>query len=347
MSDSNHDQETDRRMLNYKKITKSASFSTAIVVVLALALSFSRQQIAKWLGIEEVFDNLIIIIGIAWFFFFLAGVIIWAIIFSTNRNKEISQIIKEQPEVCKDIQHELSSIQQVATHLRNVTTELEIGKFILSGTKVNELEASVKKDMRILIFTSKFILEQNPVFVEVINRNFRKGVKYTYLVPSSNAMLVPYFRMIKSWYSNFAEFVEDKEKANIALNVSQEDASHDQVWNPAYVELIKKAISAHQNKKNKDKMLKEIKDEIRHMFQEQLLTHTLNPNLFFITVAMYEKKVNNWKAIIKLPTENQEKNFTAFCVSDANIKEEVTFIESIWQLPQSENKYELPDEIFQ
>jgi hypothetical protein len=287
------------------------------------------------------------IVGFAYILIIIVTIIIVTNIFSKNRNKEISQIIKEQPDACKEMQRELSSIQQAATHLRNVMAGSEISKFILAGDEVYKLEASIKKDMGIIIFTSKFILEQNPVFVEVINRNFRKGVKYTYLVPEEDSALGSYLRMIKNWYSNFVEFVEDKEKSNIALKESQEDASHDQVWNPAYVELIKRAITAHQNKKNKDKMLKEIKDEIRHMFQEQLLTHTLNPNLFFVTVAMYEERANDWKAIIKLPTENQKENFTTFCVSDANIKERTSFIQNISRLPEGKNKYQLPDDIFQ
>jgi hypothetical protein len=286
------------------------------------------------------------VVGGAYILIIIVTIIIFANIFSKDRNKEISKIIQKQPEVCKDVQNELSSIQQVTTHLRNVTAKLEIVKFILSGNEVHRLEASVKKDMRIFIFTSKFILEKKPDFVEIINCNFRKGVKYNYLVPSGKAMLEPYYRMIKSWYSNFVEFTENKEKANIALKKSQ-DAAPDQVWNQKYIELIKRAKSAHLNLISGNKMLKEIKDELKCMFKEQLLTYNLNDDLFFVAVAMYELETDKWKALINLPTENQEDNYSAFCVSDANIEEATTFKRNIWKLTENNTPLQLPDVIFQ
>jgi hypothetical protein len=62
---------------------------------------------------------------------------------------------------------------------------------------------------------------------------------------------------------------------------------------------------------------------------------------------MYEEETNKWKAIIKLPTVNQEENFTAFCVSDANVGEKGDFIDNILHLRSPKNQYELPNDVFQ
>jgi hypothetical protein len=175
------------------------------------------------------------------------------------------------------------------------------------------------------------------------------------LVSNDDVALEKYRQRVKGWYKAFSEFTQSQEKANATLTKLQNDMDKGQGCNQNYTDLVNQAIGAFQNSKNKDKKakeirenkIKEIRENLKNMFKEQLPTYKLDKNLFFVTVAMYELETGNWKAIIKLPTENQEENFTAFCVSDANEKEKEAFIDNILHLRLPENQYQLPDEIFQ
>ena len=297
---------------------------------------------------------------------------VWVIVFTRGRNKEIISLLAKKPKTCEQIQHELTAIQQAATHLKGVLAETEVAKSIVQGVAVDDMERSVEKGKRIYIFTSKFILEKKKDFLDVIISNFRKGVHYIYLVPDDVLAVGQYESRVTDWYKEFSVFLKSKHEAlrlksehsmlidsyndanirssndpdNIVLK-NEAEKIKGQFWSAEYVQLIDDALVAFDRATSaKTKKLKEIKVATIKHFNELLETRKLSKSLFYVTVAMYEQDADVWLAIVKLPTENPEENFVAFSIANANIHEQTTFTNSIQNMALENQKYDLPDKIF-
>ena len=182
------------------------------------------------------------------------------VVFSKKKHEEVIGVLSARPEVCKDIQNNLIQIQQSAAQLKEVVVENGLSKFIIAGEAVNKLESSVEKGKRIVIFTSKFVLEGTSEFTKIIIRNFRKGVKYTYFVPDDEFAqrgLNTYLGMVKGWFNEFSSFVDSKEKAQELLK----EAEYDNDWDQKYINLVNERIEAEKikDKKRRQRRLVELK----------------------------------------------------------------------------------------
>jgi len=296
----------------------------------------------------EEYGIALVIVFIICVILFITTVAIAANFFVKNRNKEIIQLIKDQPEVCRNIQNELVPLKQTVAHLHSIVANSELNKSVLDNTEVCKLEASVKKDKHIIIYTSKFILEGNNEFTKIIIRNFRKGVKYIYYIPNDKLVVQKnYWARVADWYKGFSSFIKSKESAEALIRLSEKDKENGHEWNSEYLELIQQYLSTCSGRsKSKNNSTLAIEEELKNMFTSQLETHTLDINLFFITVAMYEQEINVWRAIIKLPTEKPKENFVAFSLDHSDINERETFINSILRLEDPKTILQFQQSIF-
>ena len=310
---------------------------------------FAEEFVTAIFGISEATfaKSAMLMLGLSLFIIVLI-VAVWAVIFSRDRNKEIVRAINEHPQVCQEIQSHLSEIQITATHLKSVLAENELAKSVISGSAVDDMEASVQKDKRIIIFTSKFILEGYGEFTKVIIRNFRKGVKYEYYVPNDErGALVSYWSRVKEWYGEFAVFTRSKQDVENLLALAQNDESVGHAWSNEYIDLIQKCLGAYSKRASQRKhIINQVKQRLRSMFVNQLKSYALDANLFYVTVAMYEKEGGAWRAILKLPTENPQENYVVFSLDNANVQEKESFVSNILHLPNGNSPLAIAPDIF-
>jgi hypothetical protein len=337
-------------------------FATVLAFVLGLVAHTILDNLEEEGRIINVFVPAVIGTAIAFIVIVAFVFIACAKFFHKERNSEILSTIERQPEVCRNIQDELQNIQNAATHLQTVITDSAIKAGIIPRGELDVIESSVSKGCGIYILTSKFVLEGEQAFRKIISNNFRKGVKYTYYVPKNSKL---YNTRVSEWYQDFSCFLNSYSNATKLLDVSK---AADNEWSSDYVALIKKAIvirgtpsefsttKAGAKGKHKEKsgqtqrhtklnsqQTKELEDltiETKKLFNSLLETYELEDCMFYITVAMYEIKLAEWKAIIKLPTETplSAEYFTSFSVSGSKtLEDENKFIDRIKKLCDGKN----------
>jgi len=319
---------------------------TALAVILGV---FGDDLVALYNHHENAY---LISVGIVAGGYFIVAIItigISTIIFSKDRNREIIEVIQKQPEPCRNLQNELKNIENTALHLQGVVTETAIKKGIIPRRALDDLEGSINKDRSIYIMTSRFILEKTDDFRNVIIRNFRKGVKYIYYIPKTASLQKDYFGLVHEWFQEFAYFMNSNEEAIALKGLSAKEKGAGHAWNPAYIKLLTNALTAHNMKSGdeKENKLKQVSEETKKLFINQLETYELDDNLFFVTVAMYEVNSGCWKAIIKLPTESSTDPFTAFSVSGTGTLETSSnFVLKIEKLRGDSAQILLKDSVF-
>jgi DNA-binding FrmR family transcriptional regulator len=339
--------------LRNDRIKKSATFFLSPLALICMAVAvilgvFGDNLVGKYNNYPDAYLISVSIVGGAYLLIILITICVALFIFSKDRNSEIVEIINKQPETCRKIQSQLASIQQSANHLRSFLVESELAKAVVLGSDVDNLEASVEKGKRIIIFTSKFVLEGSSEFTKVIISNFRKGVKYKYYVPEERTRQDPFWARVKEWYKEFIAFTQSKEKAKELLRLADEDAAINRVWNDEYKKQINLCLEAlsKRNRVQKEAAVNAVKQKLREMFEAQLVSYAFDTNFFFVTVAMYEKNIDDWKAIIKLPTQNPQANFVAFSLENADTHERKEFIESILKLSNDSEQLSYPETIY-
>jgi len=330
-----------------KKISSVIGISSVIFVIIATLIAMFIPNILSdfYENFSQNYSRALFIIVFIYLILIIITVTLCAIIFTINRNKEINEILKNKPQECLEIQKNLHLIQESANQLQRLASDKEFSMYVLPRDKVNNMEESVKKGKRIIILTSKFVLEKDTEFVERIINNFRKGVKYIYIVPDDERQaLDTYWERVKEWYLAFSSFTQSKDEADKLFNETGRDKNTSQ-WNNIYINHIKKLVNVNQ--KRKEKETQEIRNKLKNMFAEQLISYSLNEYLFFVTVAMYEQGADDWKAIIKLPTENPQEQYVAFSLEQSEALERKEFVTKILHLQDIGKKLDIPERVFQ
>jgi len=327
-------------------ISKSSVGFVIVVTLFSIFIPDILSDIIK--DFSQHYRQALFITGFIYLILIIVTVTLCAIIFSISRNKEINEILKKKPQECLEIQKNLHLIQESANQLQSLASDKEFSTYVLSREKVNKIEESVKKGKRIIILTSKFVLEKDTEFVERIINNFRKGVKYIYYVPDDELQaLNTYWESVKEWFNAFASFTQSKEEAEKLL--SETDDGIVREWNQEYVNLIKRFIRANKKKKSKgkDKEFQSVWNKLIEMFTGQLKSYLFIKHLFFVTVAMYEQESEDWKAIIKLPTVTPKEQYVAFSLDRSEKYEREEFFTKIIYLRSIGKELTIPPQIFQ
>lgn len=340
----------DHRELWYQRIRdKVISPGALVAIASAVVLASFGESIVKLFNSQEnAYNTAVVYIGVAYLLFIGIAIVLWAIIFSKDRNKEIVEVIQDQPEPCRNVQNELLSIQAAATHLQGIISEPILKDMIISRSAIDNLEGSVSEKHKIYIMTSSFLLE-NTDFREIIIRNFRKGVFYIYYIPSTKGLQDNFFSRADEWFHAYTIFLNDKEAADRLLDLYESDKKHGHSWTPDYLSLVRTAIVYHEKKNESKKRegLSTVRKQAIEMFKKLLVTYEFEENLFFITAAMYEIEIGRWKAIMKIPTVDKAENFTALSVSGKNNLETTSkFIGCITGLSHNKERLSLKDSVF-
>lgn len=298
----------------------------------------------------EIYKLAIYIVIGGYFVVFLAALIVFVIsLIKFKRHEMYEDVVNDFNENCKridtitnHISHTNEKLEGLTVALgenieneRSLITQVEIGRFVLNKKEVIDLEASVgnfeghMKKCKIYIQSSLFVLEKGPL-EDTILWNLRKGVKYIYIIPNGEVYINDYYDMLSDWYRLFSGFLiskEDYKQLQIALD---NEFSYRKYWCREYKKLYEDAGKIWNDTKITEKTriekINECRKECRRIFESLIETHVNDENEFFITVAAYEIKKNEWTAIIKLPTQNTNKEYYAFKIPNENNAEMKDFM---------------------
>ncbi|MDE6585152.1 MAG: hypothetical protein K2K80_00525 [Clostridia bacterium] len=193
-----------------------------------------------------------------------------------------------------------------------------ISQSIINGQKVKEMEGSVPANGNIFIQSSAFYLESKDATEEeslkpIVISNFQKGIKYHYLIPNTQKEIDDFCALVSDWYSEYCDFLFNKDRCKQLFKKSKNSE-----WESYYCNLIKLSKEAHDA--NNTGTIEELKSECLKHFLTLLSVHCSADDLFYVTVALYEKGKNDYDAIVKLPTEKDEKTkkipYTAYQIPE-------------------------------
>lgn len=332
-----------------RKILKSAwSVFGGLVTGVAAVLYVFADKVFDASGI--IYKQAIYIVLIGYFLFFLVTLIVTAMFKIRSTKQEIYEdVVSDFRENCEKIDTVTTHVCQINEKLesytaalaqniekeRSLITEIEIGRFVLNRTEVINLEASVGnyedqiKKCKIYIQSSLFELEKGPL-EDTILWNLRKGVKYIYIIPKGEAYITEYYEMLRDWYRLFSRFLVSKDEYMKMQNVLNNENRYKKYWCREYQKIYDEAGKTWHNTrlsdKNRIEKIEKYQEECKEIFSSLIETHVNDENEFFITVAAYETKRNHWEAIIKLPTQNTDKEYYAFKIPNENNAEMKDFI---------------------
>ncbi|MCM1500359.1 MAG: hypothetical protein NC124_18005 [Clostridium sp.] len=332
-----------------RKILKSVrSAFGGLVTVVAAVLYVFADKVFDASGV--IYKQAIYIVLIGYFLFFLVTLIVTAMFKIRSTKQEIYEdVVSDFRENCEKIDTVTNHICQVNEKLENYTaalaqniekersliTEIEIGQFVLNGKEVIDLEASVGnfegqiRKCKIYIQSSLFVLEKGPL-EDTILWNLRKGVKYIYIIPNGEVYINDYYEMLCDWYRLFSQFLISKDEYERVQAVLNNEGKYKKYWCREYQKIYEEAGKLWNNtgisEKNRMEKIDKYREECKRIFRTLIETHINDENEFFITVAAYEIRRNNWEAIIKLPTQNTNKEYYAFQIPNENNAEMTNFI---------------------
>lgn len=334
-----------KKKFNWKSV--GSFFGVAVGIVAAILYVYA----------DKVFDTsgeiykyaIYIVIGgyLVIFFATLIIAMIFKIIFA--RHEIYEEVVSDLSENCGRIDTIVNHMSQTNKELEDLTvalaediekergliTQIEIGRFVLNRKEVIDLEASVGnnedqiKKCKIYIQSSLFVLEKGPL-EDTILWNLRKGVKYIYIIPKGDAYITEYYEMLRDWYRLFSRFLVSKDEYMQMQKVLDNENQYKKYWCREYKKIYDEAGKTWHNtrltEKNRIEKIDKYREECKVIFSSLIETHVNDENEFFITVAAYETKRNHWEAIIKLPTQNTDKEYYAFKIPNENNAEMKDFI---------------------
>lgn len=104
-----------------------------------------------------------------------------------DRFQKECQKVSNQPERCQKRIKLLDDVTKSAKEITHVALE-KFGKSIVSYHDLIQIERSVKKEKEIWVLTSALELEKDEL-KEVIHKNLKNKIKYTYLIPKEDKIL--------------------------------------------------------------------------------------------------------------------------------------------------------------
>ncbi len=325
---------------NIINLKVAGSLFGGFVVVVATVLYVYADKVFDTSG--EIYKYAIYIVIGGYLVVFSATLIV-AMIFKIRfaRHEIYEEVVNDFSENCKKIDTITNHMSRTNEKLesltvalaenvkkeRSIITQIEIGRFVLNRKEVIDLEASVgnfegnMRKCKIYIQSSFFVLEKGPL-EDTILWNLRKGVKYIYIIPNREVNINEYYDMLSTWYDLFSGFLTSKDDYKQFQKALNNEASYKKYWCREYKKLYEEAGKIWNDTRitenTRSEKIDECRKACREIFKSLIETHVNDENEFFITVAAYEIKKNDWTAIIKLPTQNTKKEYYAFKIPNEN-----------------------------
>jgi len=250
---------------------------------------------------------------------FIGALVAWIIyLFTFHSNREFNNLIERYNARVQECQTHTNSLQK---YCRYIELKENLLKLILDKQDISDLEKRVPNDTEIIVMTSKFVLEKK-AFMSIIVNNIRKGVMYNYLIPSDDRNTTDYFKTAVIWWDDFKTMFTQKERCSELL---ERPAPKEIVFSRGFMDLLSRCKKFHEMQKD-DQDYEEIKEALKNdifdYFKGKIRAYKIDEKYSFITIIMYQKEANsiNYDVIIKLPTSDNNEEYTAYLVPDKNEK---------------------------
>lgn len=249
---------------------------------------------------------------------------------TSNTNILTTSVVTFNDENAK-LSNSIKTLSENLEKENRLITQMQICEYVMDGREVIDLESLVgnytnnNRNSKIYIQTSKFELEKGPL-EQAILWNLRKGVKYIYLIPDKELDIDYYYGMLLDWFKSFSNILNSREDFEDFLDLLKREPKYRQFWSRDYINLFKSAEELWKNKEPNEKLRKSYLEKCKEIFEKLIETHVDDESEFYITVAAYEVKRNQWEAIIKLPSQNINNEYYAFRVPSINQAEKELFI---------------------
>jgi len=274
---------------------------------------------------------------------FCGSLVAWIIyLFVFNSNSEFNDLIEKYSERVNECQSHTNSLQE---YCRKIVLKDNLFNLILDKYEIFNLEKNVLNNIEIIVMTSKFVLEKK-IIKPIIVDNIRKGVLYDYLIPSDDRDTTDYIRTATIWWEDFKAMLTDKK---ICLELLDRSNKNEIVFSQDFNALLSRCKEFHEmqtNDQNYTVTENTLRKNILDYFKKKIQTYKINENYSFITIIMYQKDntSNDWDVIIKLPTSDDNEEYTAYLVPDENQSEKQKLVKSIRRLcdvNQRAKKYDI------
>ncbi len=328
---------------------KACNIFGIIVTVVAAILYIFADKVFDASG--EIYKEAIYITIVGYIIVFFASIIAFSIFkIRFDKDELYEEVVRNFDENCQRVSGTVEDMNQINEEMmklmgiltqdiekeKNILTEIAIGQFVLDKRAVIQLEDSVgsyenvnKQQCKIYIQSSMFILEKGPL-ENTILWNLRKGVKYIYIIPAGNVYINDYYDMLYDWYKAFSQFLISEDDYGKMCEALDKERRYKRYWRHDYQQMFEEVGKIWRNKqlseKSRTEKLNKYRKQCEEIFKSLIETHVDDENAFFITVAAYEVKRNNWEAIIKLPTQDMNKEYYAFQIPTENNAEMENFI---------------------
>ena len=217
---------------------------------------------------------------------------------------------------------------------------------ILDKKQIRDLESSVgnytktryAQSDEIFIQASKYFIDNDKLFRQVIVWNFRKGVKYNYLIPKSKPSQYLFRETVIGWYGLFASILESKDSyAKFFKDISDQELTttyeFSKYWSKEYDDIVKSAKMIWENKscKGQQNDLMFARKKCIDVFLSNLNIFTSDSYDKNLTVARYEIKdsignYRQWKGIMKTTSTGPETEYSAKVLEESSNSDDATYI---------------------
>ena len=247
-----------------------------IVFALSLIAGFFFNVVEWWVFLINAF---IVVVGLL------------ALYYLNNKNR------------INSINDEINELKSINSELKHTTELSDLLKYVCNSEQLMKIEGSVCENEfenhKIFVQSSKFQLEtSNDDFFIMLIENLRKGVQYYYLIPKyqNSISYNSFYSMVISWWDEYSKFLYDKECCHTMAS------DQNNAWQKQYKKFVHLANKYWKKQTPKDEWNILI-DNTFELFKERLFVYAAEESLFYIVTAIYQIEQNQWKAIVKLPTD--------------------------------------------
>lgn len=207
------------------------------------------------------------------------------------------------------------SLHNIAEDIKKERIKNVLSKFILDEHSISDLESSVLNECRIVVLTSQFHLDRGKL-LQLILDNIRKGIHYEYLIANNNKDHYNFVTVYNLWWKTFLSNLFEPS----FFSEREESFSNE------YKKLRTNALNAKEDSKRN-----RVIEQAKEYFISHVSEYSVGMEHRLVTIIMYQQKPsspNNWKIIIKLPTQSDD-DYYAFQVPDSENIEKSALINSI------------------
>lgn len=266
----------------YRRVAQILSILAVLMALIAIVLSSYGEYIAVYLfGSDAELYAKVSLIAVVIYILVAAIVVAYSFYsLSKKKHESLMKMIECSQEMCKQHENFLAdmgknndrALQSLMSTLSSSWSNTEFSNCFILNSQVDVIESSVEINGTIYIFTSDFLLETeelgngNENFIDIIVRNFQKGVVYKYIIPNTPSCKRSFEMISKSWFSKYSSFILSEDIKN---SYRQEIPSY---FSTKFSDIVRDVIA--EDNPDAD-FIKTKRQKLKELFASQLIIYTI------------------------------------------------------------------------